>query len=62
MAWIESNLLAARNSYLHSARRLSGALCVVTMGTSWCCRNLTAVGDTCGGIKVPCSAHFTLVV
>lgn len=62
MAWIESNLLAARNSYLHSARCLSSALCVVAMGTSWYCRNLTAVGDACGGRKVLCSAHFTLVV
>jgi len=39
MAWIVSNFLAARNSYLHSARRLSSTLCVVAMGTSWCCCN-----------------------
>jgi hypothetical protein len=39
MAWIVSNLLAARNGYLQSARRPSNALYVVAMGTSWCCRN-----------------------
>jgi hypothetical protein len=53
MAWIVSNLLAARNSYLPAQCKAS----VVAMGTSWCCRNSLhitglrqAIFDAVGGL------------